>query len=424
MFIISILILAFAAGFIKPSLGPLLCDQSPVKRPTVTVTKKGERVIIDPETTVSHYLLVFYGVINIGAMFSIATRYSARLVGFWLAYLIPGILYFLMPIVLLVASKRLVKLPPQGSILGDVWRVLKTCLSNGGWKRIGRGGEAWWARAKPSVIRQRDGYVDTSKVYWDDKLVDEVEATFSACGVFALIPIFALADGGFGNTLNDQSTTLIKDGVPNDLMDNFNPLSIIVFTPIITYGLYPFLARIGYPLTPMWKMFIGFQLAALGALSATILQYYTYKLNPCGKFASQCVDEDKYSPITLWAQIPSVALGAIGEIFVNVTSYELAYTRSPPRMRALVYSLALFNSAVASAISMAVSKALADPNLIIPWAVLACASFLCAFVFPTYFKYLDKFDFKWSDSEIRTAEEQVHRADVEAVKLPTDNEKY
>ena len=40
-FIISIMILAFAAGFIKPCLGPLLCDQSPVKRPRLKPFRLG-----------------------------------------------------------------------------------------------------------------------------------------------------------------------------------------------------------------------------------------------------------------------------------------------------------------------------------------------------------------------------------------------
>lgn len=56
---ISLIILAFAGGLIKPSLGPLLCDQSPVKRPVIRITKKGERVILDPQATVSRYLNVF-----------------------------------------------------------------------------------------------------------------------------------------------------------------------------------------------------------------------------------------------------------------------------------------------------------------------------------------------------------------------------
>lgn len=58
LFVIFLVLLAFAAGFIKPSLAPLLCDQSPVKVPTITYTKKGEKVILDPQATVQRYLLI------------------------------------------------------------------------------------------------------------------------------------------------------------------------------------------------------------------------------------------------------------------------------------------------------------------------------------------------------------------------------
>lgn len=82
-FILAILILAFASGLIKPSLSPLLCDQSPVKkrssgsrasvrgvteRPrteTVITLKSGENVILDPATTVSRYMLIFYWVCSL-----------------------------------------------------------------------------------------------------------------------------------------------------------------------------------------------------------------------------------------------------------------------------------------------------------------------------------------------------------------------
>lgn len=43
---------------------------------------------------------------------AVATSYTERYVGFWLAYLEPGIVYMLMPIVLLLCYKRLVRLPP------------------------------------------------------------------------------------------------------------------------------------------------------------------------------------------------------------------------------------------------------------------------------------------------------------------------
>lgn len=71
-FIVSIIILAFAAGFIKPSLGPMLCDQSPIKTPMIKYTKKGEKVIVDPQATISRYLLIFYLCINVGSLVGVS----------------------------------------------------------------------------------------------------------------------------------------------------------------------------------------------------------------------------------------------------------------------------------------------------------------------------------------------------------------
>jgi POT family proton-dependent oligopeptide transporter len=386
-FIVSIVVLAFAAGFIKPSLGPMLCDQSPVRFPVIATTKKGERVIVDPEATVGRYLLIFYWCINVGAIFAVATSYAERDIGFWLAYLLPGILYMLMPIVLFFAYKRLYVAPPQGSVLLEAYKVVKVLLSNGGWKKMFKGGDSFWNRAKPSYIAQRDGHIDTDKVFWDDRFVDEIKQSIQACQVFLLIPIFQLADGGFGNELNDMSSAMQLGSLPNDLINNWNSLAIIVATPIITWGLYPFMARIGWPLKPMTRMCIGFILGSLTCVVCAVIQSRVYATSPCGKMASTC---DTPSSVSLWWQIPIYSLPAIGEIFVNVTSYELAYTRAPARMKGLVYALALFNSALASAIGLAVSNAITDPYLEWTWTALAVACALCAISFPTYFRHLNK----------------------------------
>lgn len=385
-FIIAIVVLAFAAGFIKPSLGPLLCDQSPVKFPVIATTKKGERVIIDPAITVQKYLMVFYWCINVGAIFALATSYAERDVGFWLAYLLPGILYMLMPIVLFFAWKRLYKAPPQGSVVKEALLVFKVLLSNGGLKRMFRGGDDFWDSAKPSYIAARDGHVDTEKVFWDDRFVDEIKQSLHACQVFALIPIFTLADGGFGNELNDMSSAMILNGVPNDLISNWNSLAIIVATPILTWGLYPFMQKIGHPLKPMTRMCIGFMLGSLTCVICAVIQSRVYATSACGKYASTC---DTPSAISLWWQIPIYSIPAVAELFVNVTSYELGYTRAPARMKGLIFSLALFNSAIAAAIGLAVSNAIVDPYLEWTWTALAVANFLAALAFPTYFRGLN-----------------------------------
>ncbi|KAK4684848.1 hypothetical protein P7C73_g5312, partial [Tremellales sp. Uapishka_1] len=387
-FIISIIILAFAAGFIKPSLGPLLCDQSPVRVPTLHTTKKGERVIYDPQMTVQKYLMIFYWCINVGSFFAVATEYSERFVGFWLAFLLPGIIYMLCPIVLVIAYKRLYKAPPQGSVVLEAFKVISMLLKDGGWHRMWKGGDDFWNRAKPSYIQERTGELDTSKVFWDDQFVDEMKQALHACVVFALIPIFTLADGGIGNQLNDMSDAMVTEGAPNDLIGNFNPLAIIIATPILNWGLYPFMARIGWPLKPMTRMCIGFLLGAIGCMISAIIQHKIYQTSPCGNMATAC--DAGPSTIALWWQIPIYTFPAVGELFVNVTSYELAYTRSPARMKGLVYALALFNSAVAAAISLALADVIQDPYLVWPWVALAAASVITAAAFPTLFRHLNE----------------------------------
>ncbi|KAF8916498.1 POT family-domain-containing protein [Mucidula mucida] len=360
-FIIAFIILAFAAGFIKPSLAPLLCDQSPVKHPRVTTTKSGERVILDPTATVQRYLLIFYFCINVGAFFGLATSYAAHNVGFWLAFLTPGIIYMVMPIVLVGAFKRLYKAPPQGSVVLEASHVVKYLFNRATFKSWWKGGDAFWDHAKPSAIAASTGHpVDVSVINWDDKFVDELRQSFSACKVFFLIPIFNLADGGLGNSENAMSASMTVNGVPNDLLNNFNPLSIIVATPIITYGLYPMLQKFNIPFPAMWRIAVGFLLASINMIFGAVIQWRT---SPCGYAASTCAT---VSPVSLWWQIPLYTLPAVGEIFVNVTSYEIAYTRAPARMKGLVYSMVLFTSALSSALSLALTAVVDDPFLIWP----------------------------------------------------------
>jgi len=61
-------------------------DQSPHKIAHVIKTKKGEKVVVDPEESIASIMLWFYLLINIGSCFGIPTSYLAKLVGYWAAY--------------------------------------------------------------------------------------------------------------------------------------------------------------------------------------------------------------------------------------------------------------------------------------------------------------------------------------------------
>nr|XP_031857864.1 uncharacterized protein CI109_006736 [Kwoniella shandongensis]KAA5524936.1 hypothetical protein CI109_006736 [Kwoniella shandongensis] len=387
-FMISMIILAFAAGFIKPCLAPLLCDQSPVKRPVVRTTKKGERVIVDPQTTVQRYLLIFYWCINIGSFWMIVTSYTQRLVGFWLAYLEPAILYIIVPFVFLIVYKKLYFAPPQGSVVLESYYVVREIFRRQGFFGALRGGDKAWNSAKPSNILAVDGSIDENKVFWDDTFVDEIRQSLQACAVSFILPIYYLADGGIGNMENDMSAAMTLSGIPNDLFGNMNPLSIIIFTPIITYGLYPFFERIGHPIKPMTRISIGFALGTITMVIGALVQWRVYATSPCGYYATDC--ELGVSPVPLAWQVPLSALPGIGEIFISVTSYEIAYTRAPARMKSLVYALILFNQAISAAIGLALTEVIQDPYLIWPYVALAAANFICIFIFPTVFRHLNE----------------------------------
>lgn len=215
--------LSIGAAQFKPNISPTVIDQSPHKIAHVITEKSGERVIVDPEESVNSVMLWFYLLINIGACFGIPTTYLAKLVGYWAAYLIPTILYLLLPPLLWYLNPRLVKQPPGGSDLGNVFRVLEDVFAHGGLKKIGRKG--FWDTGKPSV-RKAAG---STKVYtYDDAFVNDVRRTFQACGIFLFIPIWQINDGGLGAAANALSAGMDTDGAPNDLLDNLNSVSIVL----------------------------------------------------------------------------------------------------------------------------------------------------------------------------------------------------
>lgn len=223
-FALSLYMLAIGAAQFKPNISPTVMDQSPHKiEHVITDPKTGEKVIVDPEQSINKVMLWFYLLINIGACFGIPTTYLAKLVGYWAAYLIPTILYFLLPPLLWYLNPRLVKQPAGGSDLGNVFKVLGDIFAHGGLAKIGRKG--FWDTGKPSV---RHAAGSTKEYAYDDTFIDDVRRTFQACGIFLFTPIFMINDGGLGAAANALTAGMQTNGLPNDLLDNLNSVSIVI----------------------------------------------------------------------------------------------------------------------------------------------------------------------------------------------------
>ncbi|RFU26404.1 hypothetical protein B7463_g9925, partial [Scytalidium lignicola] len=386
-FALGLYMLSVGAALFKPNIAPTVLDQNPHKKPHVVV-QNGQRVIIDPEATSESVMLWFYLLINIGAFVGVGTSYLAKYVGFWSAYLIPGILYCLLPPLLYFLNHRLVKVKPGGSALTHFILVNWISLRKAGLRGFGRKG--FFEHAKPSVLAASG---DTRVVPWTDKFVDDVRRTMGACAIFLFFPIQQINDGGLGAAANAQSASLTSNGVPNDVISNFNPLAIICLIPIVNHIVYPLLRRFHIKFGPIRRMAFGFLIAAVGASGFAILQHFIYVTSPCGDHASTCEVGTGVSPLSLWLNAIPIAVTAFSEVFVNITAYGVAYSRSPKEMRGFVMALSLFMTAISTAISLATADAIQDPNLVWVFAAPAVIGFISAFVFYFLFRHLDNEDF-------------------------------
>lgn len=399
-FFIGVYILAIGAAMFKPNVTPLILDQLKSHVPKVITLKSGERVIEDPEHTTERVMLWFYLLINIGSFMSTATSYSARYVGWWLAFLLPLLLYLPLPLLLIWLKPRLVLCRPGGSDLPNAFRVIRHCMANGGFLRIGRKG--WWDAALPSTISAKGG----SETRYNDAFVEDVKRTMQATGMFCFFPVQSWNDNGIGSSANFLGTMLRGNGVPNDVIGNFNSLSIILLGPILNYALYPALRKARIHYGPISRITTGFGISTLAGVGYAILCWKAYQTNPCGYYGSTdpyCVENGLVSPISLWWEAIPYALGGFSELFINVPALGIAYSRAPSNMRGLVSAINLLSSGFSYIVNLAASAAIVDPYLVWCFAGPAIVGAVVTVFFYWCFRHIDKEEFVLSTQQINEA---------------------
>jgi dipeptide/tripeptide permease len=203
--------------------------------------------------------LIHYWVANLGALLGFAIVYAEKLVGFWLAFLLPGIMSTLLLLVLLSTRNKITHKKPRVLGLKYFFRIVRVaCRRNEGqfWKKD------FWNAAKPSVLAQEG--ITTEKggglIPWSDKRVDDVRRTVIAFIVFLHLPVWSLNNGGIGTLANAQAAGMKTDRATNDLFRNFNPLTVLIFIPLLSCLIYPTLERINLAPRRIIRITFGFTL--------------------------------------------------------------------------------------------------------------------------------------------------------------------
>lgn len=135
--------------------------------------------------------MIFYLCINIGSLSPIATTNLEKYVGFWSAYLLPMLVFFVGFAVLVSGRKTYVVRPPQGSIILQAFKVIWIGIKNNG--RLDA--------AKPS---HQDEYGRRYQTPWSDLFVEEIKRALVACKVFVFFPIFWVVYGQMLNNFISQ----------------------------------------------------------------------------------------------------------------------------------------------------------------------------------------------------------------------------
>lgn len=368
--------IGLGTGGIKSNVSPLVAEQYRQTKMTIRILKSGERVIVDPAITIQRIYMIFYLCINLGCLSPIATTEMEQSMGFWMAYLL-CLCFFVLGITILIAGKRsYVVHPPKGSIIINAFRAMWIGLRNG----------ANMEAAKPSYQDKRGRRYQTS---WDDVYIDELKRGLAACRVFLFYPIYWVAYSQMLNNFISQAGTMQLHGIPNDIMQNIDPFTLIFLIPIFDRLLYPGLRKIGIPFRPVTRITWGFIFGALAMAYAAIVQHLIYSSPPCYDAPLACDSSHLPNQVHVAVQTPAYILFAVSEILASVTGLEYAYTKAPSSMKSFVMSIFLLQSAFGSALGMALAPIAKDPRLVWMYTGLCIATTIAAGLFWFCFKHLN-----------------------------------
>jgi POT family proton-dependent oligopeptide transporter len=130
------------------------------------------------------------------------------------------------------------------------------------------------------------------------------------------------------NNFVSQAGTMQLHGIPNDIMQNIDPITVVVFIPIIDRLLYPTLRKMGIQFKPITRIFWGFLMGSLAMAYAAVVQNLIYSAAPCFNHPLKCpagkIADGKYehNRVHVAVQAPAYFFIALSEIFASITGLE------------------------------------------------------------------------------------------------------
>jgi proton-dependent oligopeptide transporter, POT family len=288
-------LLAIGSGGIKPCVSAFVGDQF---RP-------------DQEDALRKVYGWFYWAINFGAAFGFFVIPKIhRAAGYPWAFGVPGIFMGLATLIFWTGRKYYVKQPPQGPAQSiGIIRVLIY-----GARRLFKAP----VRLAPQEERDAKAVLNilmifaTVPMFW--ALYNQVDSTWVLQGN-AMKPAWQIAKDNY-----------LLDG---ETMQSAGSVLVMIWVPILTFGVYPWLEKSGINPTPLRRMSVGMILGAVSFVGSGLLQAR--------------LDHGATMSVA-WQLAPYVILEA-GEVMLSATALEFAFSQAPKSMKSIIMSFWLMTIA-------------------------------------------------------------------------------
>jgi POT family proton-dependent oligopeptide transporter len=189
----------------------------------------------------------------------------------------------------------------------------------------------WFALSHRGERKNGQHLIDVALSRFSPEEVQSARAVVGILMIFLTVPMFWALFNQVNSTWVLQGKNMtpfyVLDG---ETMQSAGSVLVMIWVPILTLGVYPWLERRGILPTPLRRMSAGM---VLGAVSFVI----------CGYIQSRM---DRGATLSVaWQLIPYIVLEA-GEVMLSATALEFAFSQSPERMKSIVMSFWLMTMSV------------------------------------------------------------------------------
>jgi proton-dependent oligopeptide transporter, POT family len=251
---------------------------------------------------------LFYFSVNFGSFFStllipwILPRYGAAV-----AFGIPGILMAMATVVFWMGRTKYVHVPPTGKT-GEI-----------GFGPI-------FLAALSGKRKKGQGFFDAAAGKYKPSDIEAAKAAANIFKVFAGVSIFwALFDQHSSSWIlqaQNMHREFMGMHIEASQMAAMNPIMVMMLIPLFSWGLYPFLEKLGFSMAPLKRMGLGMWITASSFIAAGIIE--------------QALTAGVQVNV-MWQFIQYLLLTS-AEVMVSITGLEFAYTQAPRSMKSTIMS--------------------------------------------------------------------------------------